>query len=150
MGMKASAAAATPGTARAARGVDTSAPHREPPAAGASVPADSGRQQDRSRAEMRLYRTPWKGEALFACAKCQRKIGRRGGPKALGKIRKWFRRHSRSGSPVSVLNIPCVGLCPKGGVTIFSARDLRQSPAGVHIAWSEEDLERIASDMSEG
>ena len=101
---------------------------------------------DRSGA-LRIYRTPWKGEAVFACKKCQRKMKKRGGASALIKLKSWFKQ--RPGLPVRVIDIPCVKLCPKGGVTVFTRRQLAHDPPGVSIAWSEADLEALYCELTE-
>lgn len=101
-------------------------------------------EQIESAGVLRIYRAPWKGELVLACKKCQRKIRKHDGPGALGKISRWFRRRTKENpdaAPVRVIEIPCVKLCPKGGVTIFSQRQLAHQPSGVCIARSEEDLE---------
>ncbi len=106
-------------------------------------PSDSGNP-------LRIYATPWKGEPVFACLKCQRKLKKGKGPKALRKIKKWFRkRSSESAHPVSVIGISCVDLCPKNGVTIFSARQLKRQRPRVCIARSESDLEQIYCDVTD-
>lgn len=92
---------------------------------------------------LRLYRTPWKGEVLFACRKCQRKMKKHGGPPALARLKSWFKKRGKHGTPVRVIDVPCVDLCPKGGVTVFTPQQLAQQPPGVAIAWSERDLETL-------
>jgi hypothetical protein len=99
---------------------------------------------------LRMYGVPWKGEALFACRKCQRKMKRTGVP-ALAKVKSWFKKRAKKGkgAPVHVIQIPCVKLCPKGGVTVFSRRQLRQEPPGVCIARTEADLEQFYCELTE-
>jgi hypothetical protein len=99
---------------------------------------------------LRMYRVPWKGEALFACRKCQRKM-KRGGPAALAKVKKWFKRRAKKGKDptVHVIQIPCVKLCPKGGVTVFSRRQLMREPPGICIARTEADLEELYCELTE-
>jgi hypothetical protein len=101
---------------------------------------------------LRLYSTPWKGEPVFACLKCQRKLKKGKGLKALRKVAKWFRkRGSRSAErpPVSVIGISCVDLCPKNGVTIFSARQLVCQRPAVRIVRSESDLEQFYCELTD-
>ncbi len=45
-----------------------------------------------SQNALRLYPAPWKGEAVFACRKCQRRMKKNGGPAALRKLKKWFKK----------------------------------------------------------
>ncbi len=98
---------------------------------------------------MRLYRAPWKGEVVFACKKCQRKLKKHGGVRALARLKSWFKRRSRDTAPVRVIDIPCVKLCPKGGVTVFTRRQLAHEPAAVAIARSEQDLEALYWELTE-
>src|SRR5258708_748930 len=88
---------------------------------------------------LRIYRAPWEGQALFACRKCQRRMKKRGGAPALAKLKKWFKKRGNRGKdvPMTVIEIPCVDLCPKEGVTVFWRRQLTQHPPGVCIARTE-------------
>jgi hypothetical protein len=101
---------------------------------------------------LRLYPIPWQGDAVFACLKCQRKLKKSKDLKALRKVAKWFRkRSSRSAErpPVSVIGMSCVDLCPKNGVTIFSARQLVCQRPAVRIVRSESDLEQIYCELTD-
>ena len=99
---------------------------------------------------LRVYPAPWKGEVLFACRKCQGKMKPSGSP-ALAKVKKWFKRRAKKdkAAPVRVIQLPCVDLCPKDGVTIFSRRHLASEPAGLCIARTEADLERLYCELTE-
>ena len=105
-----------------------------------------------SQNALRLYPKPWKGEVVFACRKCQRRMKKRGGPGSLRKLKKWFRKRARStpeAPAVSVIEVSCLKLCPKGGVTIFSRRQLGSQTPGVCIARSEEDLETLYCELTD-
>lgn len=109
-------------------------------------------QPSTSKTPLRLYPTPWKGESVFACLKCQRKLKKGKGPKALRKIEKWFRKRSAGSAerrPVNVVDISCVDLCPKNGVTIFSARQLIGPRPTLCIARSESELEQIYCELTD-
>jgi hypothetical protein len=99
---------------------------------------------------LRIYRAPWEGETLFACRKCQRKMKRNGVP-ALAKVKRWFRKRAKKSKDASVhvIQIPCVKLCPKGGVTFFSRRQLLREPPAVCIARTEADLEKLYCELTE-
>jgi hypothetical protein len=100
---------------------------------------------------LRLYSTPWKGEAVFACRKCQRRMKKGGGPAALRKLKKWFKRRMHGtpdAPPVHLIDVSCLKLCPKGGVTIFSARQLGKETPAVCIARSEQDLETLYCEVT--
>ncbi len=101
---------------------------------------------------LRLYRTPWKGEALFACKKCQRKMKKHGGAPAMARLKSWFKKRAGKSSnlpAVRVVDVPCVKLCPKGGVTVFSRRQLAHEPPGVCIARNEADLETLYRELTD-
>jgi hypothetical protein len=100
---------------------------------------------------LRLYPAPWKGEAVFACRKCQRRIKKSGGPAALRKLKKWFKKRTHGtpkAPPVHLIDVSCLKLCPKGGVTIFAARHLGKDPLAVCIARSEQDLEALYCELT--
>ncbi|MGI8772838.1 MAG: hypothetical protein ACR2JE_15540 [Acidobacteriaceae bacterium] len=93
---------------------------------------------------LRIYRTPWKGELVLACRKCQKRMKKHGGGGGLSKIKRWFKRRTKTDAEapvVHVIDVPCVKLCPRGGVTIFSQRQLEHHPPAVCIARTVEDLE---------
>jgi hypothetical protein len=102
---------------------------------------------------LRIYRTPWKGELVLACRKCQRKMKKRRGAGALRKVKSWFKKRARQdpeGPTIHVIDVACVKLCPKGGVTIFAQQQLAHHPPGVCIARSEEDLEAFYQQLLPG
>ena len=101
---------------------------------------------------LRTYPVTWKGEAVFACLNCQRKLKRGKGPKALRKVGKWFRKRiarSTERPSVSVLGMSCVDVCPKNGVTILSPRQLARQPAALNILRSEADLEKFYCEVTD-
>ena len=98
---------------------------------------------------LRLYRARWKGEVIFACMMCQRMMKTHGGPRAMARLKSWFKRRSRDHAQVRVIDIPCVKLCPKGGVTVFSRALLAQTPPAVAIARSQQDLEALYCELTD-
>jgi predicted metal-binding protein len=105
-----------------------------------------------SQNALRLYLTPWKGEAVFACRKCQRRVKKGGGPAVLRKLKKWFKKRMHGtpeAPPVHLIDVSCLKICPKGGVTIFSARQLGKDPSTIGIARSEEDLEALYCELTD-
>lgn len=74
---------------------------------------------------------------------------RHGGQRALGRLKKWFRRRADDSPPVHVIDIPCVKLCPKGGVTVFAPRHLNIEPPRIAIARSVSDLETLYCELTE-
>ncbi len=79
---------------------------------------------------LRIYRAPWKGQLVLVCRKCQRKL-RHGGKKAkLGRLSKQLKklaRHDQSGTMLHVVDVSCLKLCPKGGVTVCTKQQLDKS-----------------------
>ena len=77
---------------------------------------------------------------------------KRGGSPALFKLKSWFKKRAAASpetTPVRVIDIPCVKLCPKGGVTVFSRRHLANQPPGISIAWTEADMETLYCELTE-
>jgi|ERR1700733_4488137 hypothetical protein len=93
---------------------------------------------------LKLYPAPWDGQLLLACRKCQKKLKREKRLMELTKIKKAIKALNRqqSAGMMHVLNIPCMGLCPKNGVTVCVPS--RESGHLV-ILQSEDDLERLHS-----
>jgi hypothetical protein len=84
------------------------------------------------------------GTLLLAYRKCQKKLKREKRLIERTKIKKAVRNFNRrqSAEKMHVLNIPCMGLCPQNGVTVFVPS--RESGHLV-ILHSEGDLERLHS-----
>ncbi len=88
----------------------------------------------------------WEG-AILVCAKCSKKLGGGFGPKGktrLGKaLRKAFGLKKGRKSPVGLVEVPCLGVCPKGAVTLVdtSRPDMwRLVPEGADIEALGRDL----------
>jgi predicted metal-binding protein len=92
-------------------------------------------------------RANWRG-AVLVCRKCQRKLDDEGfGPKGKDRLAKAMKRavkHSAAGrgaklkgraAPVGIVEVDCLKLCPKKGVTVVSgARPDRWLVAGVGVS----------------
>ena len=91
---------------------------------------------------VKTYRPTWEGELVLACRKCQKKLKHDGGKRSLAKLKKAMQRvrAGASGRQLHVINVPCMDLCPKGGVTICVAS---QTPHQLSIIYSEQDLKKI-------
>lgn len=91
---------------------------------------------------LKTYPAPWPGQILLACRKCQKKLKAATHAGPLAKLKKTVKRHRRqhSAAELSVINVPCMDLCPKGGVTIC---DPSQNPPRLQILWDVEDLDRF-------
>lgn len=69
----------------------------------------------------KTYSVPWHGRILLACRKCQKKLKRNGNLPDLGKLKKTvklYNREQRAEQRLHVINVPCMDLCPKDGVTV--------------------------------
>ncbi|WP_109489027.1 hypothetical protein [Occallatibacter savannae] len=92
---------------------------------------------------LRTYSAPWQGELILACRKCQKKLSAHKHLHPLAKLKKLVKRHNREhpDRPLHVINVPCMDLCPKDGVTVCRpARD----PDLLSILRNTEDLRLLA------
>jgi hypothetical protein len=84
------------------------------------------------------YKGRWKGELLLACAKCQRKLRKHEDPAGLSKLKKLL-KHAQP--KLFVVNIACLDVCPKGGVTVCSAAQVARGEFS--ILRTPEDVDRM-------
>ena len=90
----------------------------------------------------KTYPVPWRGQLLLACHKCQKKLKRDHGLRALAKLKKTVKRYNKEHPDhlLHVINVPCMDLCPGDAVTVCCpARDSTR----LSILHSKEDLERL-------
>jgi predicted metal-binding protein len=69
---------------------------------------------------LKSYPATWEGEIVLACRKCQKKLKRDGHLRDLAKLKKTV-KHFNEEHPeqrLNVINVPCMDLCPKDGVTV--------------------------------
>src|SRR4051812_12771893 len=91
---------------------------------------------------LKNYPASWEGEIILACRKCQKKLKRDGNPRDLAKLKKTVKRFNEEHPEqrLHVVNVPCLDLCPKDGVTVCCPeRDATQ----LSILRSGEDLGRL-------
>jgi len=92
--------------------------------------------------KFKSYTAPWQGQLILACRKCQKKL--KGNPdlRALAKLKKTVKRHNNQHPEkmFHVINVPCMSMCPKDGVTIFNPA---QQPVGLSVLRGLEDIEGI-------
>ncbi|MGN6621133.1 MAG: (2Fe-2S) ferredoxin domain-containing protein [Sphingomonas sp.] len=88
----------------------------------------------------------WSG-AILVCSKCSKRLGGgfgRKGKTSLGKaLRKRFGLKKGRKSPVGLIEVKCLGVCPKGAVTLVDTGHpdtWRLVPAGA-------DIEAIGRDL---
>lgn len=72
------------------------------------------------RRSSKSYPPTWEGDLVLACRKCQRKLKGTPGMRALAKLKKTVKRHNKEHPEASLhaINVPCMDLCPKNGVTV--------------------------------
>jgi predicted metal-binding protein len=85
-------------------------------------------------------RSDWSGVVLV-CAKCSKKVGGGFGPKGREKLAKALRHEPVFGkgrkAAVGVIEVKCLGLCPKNAVTVVDTRrpgEWLVVPAGGDVA----------------
>jgi hypothetical protein len=90
----------------------------------------------------KTYPAPWQGKLILACKKCQKRLKKDGGPKALANLKKTIKSRNRqgSGNPLHVLPMGCVDLCPAKGVVICIPAEADNQ---LRILWSSDDLEAL-------
>lgn len=75
---------------------------------------------------LKTYPVPWHGQLILACRKCQKKLKSDRDLQPLAKLKKIIKRHNKEhpDRQFHVINVPCMDLCPKDGVTVCCpARD---------------------------
>jgi hypothetical protein len=91
--------------------------------------------------DLKRYPAPWEGQLILTCRKCQKKLKHDQNLRALAKLKKTVKRYNKEhpDQQLHVINVPCMDLCPKGAVTVCTARDSSRLSA----LRLEEDLERL-------
>jgi predicted metal-binding protein len=92
--------------------------------------------------EPKTYPAPWQCQLILACRKCQKKLKEDHDLHALARLKKTIKLHNKEhpGQALHVINVPCMDLCPKDGVTVcIPASD----PNRLMILRSVEDIERM-------
>lgn len=71
---------------------------------------------------MTIRQVPGKLDAVvLVCAKCSKKLGGGFGPKGRTPLAKALRK-AMGKSPLRAVPVKCMGVCPKGAVTLFDPR----------------------------
>jgi predicted metal-binding protein len=92
---------------------------------------------------VRTYQAPWKGELLLVCRKCQKKL-KRGGKSSISKLSKVLKRrarHDENASRWHVLEVPCLKMCPEGGITVCTQRQIGRGECS--IVRSSDDVDAL-------
>jgi hypothetical protein len=91
--------------------------------------------------EIRSYPPTWEGDLVLACRKCQRKLKGVSGMRALAKLKKTVKRRNREHpeAVLHVINVSCMDLCPKNGVTVC----IPASPARLLVLRDDEGIDQL-------
>lgn len=97
----------------------------------------------------RRVRANW-ASAVLVCGKCSKKLGGGFGPKGKQPLGKALRKrlHLKKGrkAMAGVVDVKCLGVCPRGAVTVVDGAASREwliVPAGA-------DLDRVARELGLG
>ena len=90
---------------------------------------------------LKTYPAPWEGRLILACKKCQKKLKGDDDLRALAKLKKAVKRHNKShpAEILHVINVPCMDLCPRKGITICDPLE----PHRISVLRSDVDLELL-------
>src|SRR3569833_405413 len=88
------------------------------------------------------YSAPWAGELILACRDCQKKLKHDHHLHALAKLKRTVKRYNREHPDrlLHLINVPCMDLCPKDGVTVCCPA---LDASSLSILRSGEDLDRL-------
>lgn len=85
---------------------------------------------------IRHLRSEWR-DAVLVCGKCSKKLGGGFGRKDKQSLAKALRKALKLGkgrkSPVGVVETRCLGVCPKGAVTVARAGEWLIVPKGTSV-----------------
>ncbi len=72
---------------------------------------------------------PWKGQIVLVCRKCQKKLhgGKKNKIAKLGKVLKKQGRQEEDAPRLRVIQVSCLNVCPKGGVTVCTQSQLARN-----------------------
>jgi predicted metal-binding protein len=89
---------------------------------------------------LRAVRSNW-SDTLLVCGKCSRKLGGGFGPKGKTMLGKALRRElglaKGRKAALGIVEVRCLGICPKGAVTVLRGSDPHSwslVPAGADVA----------------
>ncbi len=94
---------------------------------------------------LRRYKAPWKGRAVLACRKCQRRLRRADRSALGGRLGQALKNMAKeAGTPsVSVIAIGCQGVCPRRGVVVCAGDQFAGDRQTVSIVRSDADVEAL-------
>jgi predicted metal-binding protein len=90
------------------------------------------------------YPAPWDGQVILACRKCQNKLKGNRDLRSLAKLKKTAKRYNKKHpeQTLQVINVPCMDLCPKDGVTVCNPA---RNPYRLLIVRDAEDIGRLVN-----
>jgi hypothetical protein len=83
---------------------------------------------------MQSYRIPWRGQLVLACGKCQKKLKRSKRKDKGAKLSKALKRRARQdedGLKLRVIEVACLKMCPKGGITVCTQGQLGRNECSI-------------------
>jgi hypothetical protein len=86
---------------------------------------------------------PRQGELLLVCRKCQKKLkhdGKKNGISKLSKALKKRARQDENAPRLHVLEVPCLKMCPEGGITICTQRQLGRGECSIVRSKADVDM----------
>jgi predicted metal-binding protein len=96
---------------------------------------------------VKLARSHWTG-AVLVCGKCSKKLGGGFGPKRSERLARALRREAGFGkgrkADVGVLEVKCLGLCPKNAVAVVDT----QRPGEWLVVPAGDDVAALAARFS--
>jgi predicted metal-binding protein len=87
-----------------------------------------------NQALARTYPAPWKGQLVLVCRKCQNKLKHGGKKNGLAKLKKALKKRGRQDEDalrLHVVDVSCLKLCPKGGVTVCTQQQLKDEECSI-------------------
>ncbi len=107
-----------------------------------------------SKDQIRSYPGAWKGQLVLSCTKCQKKLRKDDPGHPLGKLKKALKQCARRDEDklrLRVIDIPCLKLCPKNGVTVCTQLQLGRGECSVlHTAEQAEQLYLACKEQATG
>jgi predicted metal-binding protein len=96
---------------------------------------------------VKQVRSDWSG-AVLVCGKCSKKLGGGFGPKGRERLAKALRGEAGFGkgrkADVGVVEVKCLGLCPKNAVTVVDTR----RPGEWLVVAAGDDVGKLAARFS--
>ena len=82
--------------------------------------------------KLRSYELPLRGELLLVCGKCQRKLKHGHDPAKLASLKKLLKKQRDDDNfSIRLLKVPCLKMCPKGGVTVCTPAQLARHQCSI-------------------